>query len=126
VELLERVVGQDGGVGPVGDLEDEGVAAADRPGRRGDDLARVDRGLVGVPLVAGDAVGERGVDDDGHDLRVVLAHVRLHGFVELRKAGRFPPFGRDVGAVHHEVGTDLGRLMWLILLGRSGRHLVKH
>ena len=39
VELLERVVRQHVGVGAVGDLQDERVAATDRAGRRRDELA---------------------------------------------------------------------------------------
>ena len=104
VELLERVVRQDGGAGPAGDLQDEGVAATDRPGRRRDQLVGVDGVLVGLAFLAVDAVGERGVDDHGHVLGRVLLDERLHRLVELGEARERPALGGDVRSVDDDVG----------------------
>ena len=103
VELLERVVGQDGGAGPAGDLQDEGVAPADGAGRRGDQLVGVDRVLVGLAFLAVDAVGERGVDHDGDVVGRVLLDERLHRLVELGEAGRVAALGGDVRTVDDDV-----------------------
>ena len=99
VELLERVVRQDRGAGLVGDLQDEAVASADGPGRRGDQLVVGDRFLVGLALAGVDPVREGGVDDDRDDLGVVLVDEGPHRLVELGEAGGVPPLGGDVGAV---------------------------
>jgi hypothetical protein len=103
VELLERVVGQDRRLGPIGDLQDERIAPPDRPGRRGDDLARGHRVLVDLALAAGDAVRERRVDDDRHDLWPELGHEGLHRVVELRQAGELTTLSGDVRTVDDQV-----------------------
>ena len=103
VELLERVVRQDGAAGAVRDLQQEPVAAPDRAGRRRDDLARGlglrERGALGRV----DAVLEARVDDDGRDGAGVLAVERGDGFLELGEAGLGAALGRQVGAVDHEM-----------------------
>lgn len=83
VELLEGVVGQDGGVDLFGDPQHERVSSADRSGRRGRQLT------VGVGLLELSTLGlfdpmtERGVHHDRHlDPRVLLEKGH-HGFVEL-------------------------------------------
>ena len=74
VELLERVVAEDPCPGLVGDAEHEGVAATDGAGGRGDELVVGDGGVELGDLALGDAMAERGVDDDGDvDVRVLLA-----------------------------------------------------
>src|SRR6266511_4113144 len=52
--------------------------------------------LVDLLFAARDPVREAGVDDDGEDLRLVLADERLHGFVELGEARQVASLGRDV------------------------------
>ena len=64
VELLERVVAEDAGADLVGDAQHEGVAAADRAGRRGDELVVGDGEVELRRLLLVDAVAERGVDHD--------------------------------------------------------------
>ena len=65
VELLERVVRQHDRVGPIRDLQQERVTAADHAGRRGEQLARTERIFERVALAVVDAVREARVDDDG-------------------------------------------------------------
>src|SRR5690606_12263137 len=55
--------------------------------------------LVGLPLLAVDAVGEGGVDDDGDVLGLELLDEGPHRLVELGEAGGVAPFGGDVGSV---------------------------
>ena len=98
-ESFDRIVGP----GPTGDLEDEHVAAPDGARGRGDQLVGVDRVLVGLPLLALDAVGERGVDHDRDVVRRVLLDERLHGLVELGEAGRVAALGGDVRTVDDDV-----------------------
>jgi hypothetical protein len=99
VELLERVVGQDRGAHPVGDLQQEAVAPAERAGGRRDDLARGLGLLERLPLGLVDAVAERGVDDDDDLVVGVLGEPSAHGFVELGQAGRRASLGGEVRAV---------------------------
>src|SRR5690606_15891138 len=71
--------------------------------RRGDELAGRHRLLVLLPLLAVDAVGEGGVDDDRHVLGLVLLDEGPHRLVELGEAGRVTPLGGDVGSVDDDV-----------------------
>ena len=103
MELLERVVRQDRGADLAGDLQDEGVAAADGPRRRRDQLAGEDGFFVLGPLGRVDAVREGGIDHDGEGLDGMLVEEGLHRIVELAEAGRGAPFGRDVGAIDDDV-----------------------
>ena len=103
VELLEGVVGQDGGAGALGDPQHERVAATDGARRRRDDLA-VEHGLAHlVALGVPHAVLEGGVDHDDDAGARVLGGVRAHGLVELLEAGERSSFGGQVGPVHHDV-----------------------
>ena len=86
MELLEGVVGQDDGVGLVGDLQDEGVAAPDRTGRRTDQLAGQHGLFVGVALGGIDAVAEGGVDHHREVVGRVFGEEGPDGFVELLQA----------------------------------------
>ena len=83
VELLEGVVGQDGGASPFGDLEDEGITPAGGAGGWGDDLVGLDGLFVGFALGWVDAVTEAGVDNHSHPIGGVLGHEGLHRFIEL-------------------------------------------
>ena len=105
MELLERVVRDDGGIGPVGDLEDERVAAPYHSGRRGDDASVVDRLPRRSPLTVGDAMLERGVDDHRDVGEVILVTKCRHGLVELLQTRFRATFGRDVRSVDHGVRT---------------------
>ena len=103
VELLERVVGQHDGVGPVRDLQQERVAATDHTGGRRDHLARVHRVLERRALRVVDAVREARVDDDGDRGRLVLLEVRAHCLVELLQARQGATLGRKVRSVDDDV-----------------------
>ena len=103
MELLERVVREDRGVGPVRDLEDEGVASPDHPRGWGDDLAGEDGLFVLGALGGVDAVAEGGIDHDGQVLGGVFLEEGPHRFVELGQAGKAAAFGRDVGPVDDDV-----------------------
>ena len=83
MELLEGVVAEDPGADLVGDAQHEGVAAADGPGGRSDELVVGDAGIELRRLLLVDAVAERGVDDDGDDGVGVLLAERHHRVVEL-------------------------------------------
>jgi hypothetical protein len=107
MELLERVVGEHGRAGLVGDAQHEGVASTDGPRRRGDEL------VVGDPLVEVlhlglvDAMPERRVDDDGDRGVGELLHERHHGVLELGEARQRPSLGGDVGPVDDDVLRSL-------------------
>jgi hypothetical protein len=103
VELLERVVREDRGVHLVGHLEDERVAASDRPGRRSDEFAVDDARLELLALALVDPVAERRVDDDGELHVTELVEERAYGFVQLSEARRGAPFGGDVRSVDDDV-----------------------
>ena len=92
VELLERVVGEHHGPGPLGDAQHEGVAAADGAGRRRDHLAVAARPARSSSRSEGSiAVLEGGVDHHD-DLGVgVLLGVGPHRLVQLRQAGSVRP-----------------------------------
>ena len=96
MELLEGVVGQHGGLGPVGDAQQEAVTPADGAGRRRDDLAGVLRLLEGGPLRLVDPVGERGVDHHDDLVVGVLGQPRPHRLVELGEARQRTTLGCDV------------------------------
>ena len=86
MEFLEGVVGQNDGVDPVGDLQDERVTAANGSRRRRHQLGAGD-GLIELgPFGLVDTVAEGGVDDHGEVPDVVLGDERLHCFVELGEA----------------------------------------
>ncbi len=105
MELLERIVRQDRGVGLVGHLQDEGITAADGSGRRGQDLAVVAGALESLALTVVDAVRERGVDND-RDLSIgVLSLDGTNRLVELSEAWERPTFRRDVGSVDDKMST---------------------
>ena len=104
VELLERVVRQDRRLGLLGDAQHERVAAADRAGRRGDELVVGDRGVelldlrsssIRCPNVASTTTVTAHAG--------VIGDVRVHGLVELGEARHRSTFGRDVRAVDHDV-----------------------
>jgi hypothetical protein len=103
VELLERVVGEDGGAHLLGDAEQEGVAPPDGTGRRRHQLVVRHRLLERHSLRLVDAVAEGGVHDDGHHVVGVLTPVLAHSFVELGQAGHRAALGGDVGAVDDDV-----------------------
>ena len=103
VELLEGVVRQHSGTGLVGDRQHERVAAADRPGWRGDQLVVGDRLVERLRFFLIDPVTERGVDHDRHDGGGVFVHERQDGVVELFEARLAAAFGCDVRPVDHEV-----------------------
>ncbi len=103
VELLERVVREDGPAGAVRDLQQEPVTATHRAGRRRHDPTRgFGLGELGA-LRRVDAVLEARVDDDGrHGTRMLRVEGRDRLF-ELGEAGFRPPFRREVRSVDHEV-----------------------
>ena len=108
MEFLERVVRQHGGVDLLGDLEDERIAAADGSGGRGDEFTGEQRRLVLGSLGLIDTVGERGIDDDGDRVDLVLGHEGGDRVVELTQAGEGAALGGDVGAIDHHMGSDHG------------------
>ena len=108
VELLVRVVRQDGGLDLVGDREHEGVTAPDGPGRRGHELVVLDGGVELGHLPRVDPMAERGVHDDGDDVVGVLLHEREDGLVELLEARQRSPFGGEVRAVDDDVSWHTG------------------
>ena len=99
VELLERVVRDHDRPGPVGDLEDEGVAAADHPRRGRDDPAVIDGPLGRSALLGGHPMLEAGVDDDGHMGEIVVGFDSGHRLVELSEARFRAPLGGEIGSV---------------------------
>ena len=102
VELLERVVREHPCVRLVGDAEHERIAAADRAGRRGDQLVVGDGGVERLHFLLRDAMAEGGVDDHRHlDTRIV-GEERHHRLVELIEARHTATLGGDVGAVDDE------------------------
>ncbi|MDH3293627.1 MAG: hypothetical protein OER95_04820 [Acidimicrobiia bacterium] len=103
MEFLERVVGENGGIGLLGHLEDEGVAPPNRPGRRDDDLAGVDRSVEGLDFLLRDSVGEGGVDDDGHVVSGIVGDEGPNRFIQLVEAGQRTTLGRYVGSIDHDV-----------------------
>ena len=113
MELLERIVGKDGRAELVGDLENEGIAAADRAGGRGDDLAGKERLLEHGDVGRIDAIGERRVDDHQHVGAGVLFDERANGFVELGEARAGATFGRHIRAVDHDFVR--GHELWVVL-----------
>ena len=102
VELLEGVVGEDGGAQFVGHLENEAVAPTNGAGRGHDDFAfeirRFERWLFG----SADPVGEGGIDDDQDISARVFFHEALNRFVELVQTGKGTTLGCDVRSVDHD------------------------
>ena len=102
VELLEGVVGEDGGTQFIGHLENEAVAPADGAGGGHDDFAfeirRFERWLFG----SADPVGEGGIDDDQDISARVFFHEALNRFVELVQTGKGTTLGCDVRSVDHD------------------------
>ena len=86
MELLKRVVRQDGGTCLLRDPEQEGVAAPDGACGRRDDLARCLRLLEHRQFRRINAVPERRVDDDRHLGVRVLGEKLPYGLVELSEA----------------------------------------
>ena len=117
VELLERVVAEDPGARLVGDAQHEGVAPTDGSRRRGDELVVGDGGVELGDLALGDAVAERGVDDDGDvDVRVFLAEAE-DSVVELGETRHRATFGGDVRAVD----DDEVAIVFGVAVGATGR-----
>ena len=103
VEFLKRVIAQHDRVRPVGNLQDEGVAAADDASRRRDDLVVVDRLASGLTFALRDPMLERGVDDDGDPLEVILGDELCDRFVELLQRRLAASLGGDIGSVDDRV-----------------------
>jgi hypothetical protein len=86
VKLLKRVVGEHDGAGALRDAQDEGIAPAYGPGRRGDHFA-VEHGLAQrLALGLVDAMLERRIDHDGDAAVGVLFGIGAHSLIELRQA----------------------------------------
>ena len=101
MELLERVVGEDGGTGSVGDLQEEAVAPTDRAGRGRDDRACELGLLVLLALGVIDSVPERCVDNDDHIVARVLVAKCAHRAVQLSQARLRSALGGQVGPVDY-------------------------
>ena len=123
VELLERVVREHRGVDLVGDLQHEGVAAADGAGRRRDELAGEDRLLERrrsrTRRCGGRRWRRRRRSPRARGARSMNAR---DGLVELREARRGAAFGGDVRAVDDDVGLDHVVVSQARVLRHVGRH----
>ena len=103
MELLERIVREDGCVGLVGDLQDKGIAPADRTSRWRDELAVDDARFELGPFALIYAMTEGRIDDDGQSDVAVLGEESSHRLVELCEARGGAALGGDVGSVDDDV-----------------------
>ena len=106
MEFLERVVREDVGAGLVGDLQDERVTPADRPRRRGHQVAVEDGLFVPGHLAAVDPMAEGRVDHHDDVVVGVLSDEGTYCLIEVLEVRDGSTFGRDVGSVHDECGLS--------------------
>ena len=103
MELLERVVREDGRSGDSRDLKYERVAATDCTRGWRQQFAGEHCILVGRALGLIDAMRERRVDDDDDVVEGMLFEEVANRFVQLRERGRGATFCGDVGSVDDEL-----------------------
>ena len=106
VELLEGVVAQHRGTRLLGDVEHEGIAAADRAGGWRDQFVVGDRLVELGSFRLVDAMTEGGVDHHGDRHIGVIRHERCHRLVQLLETRHGATLGRDVGPVDHDVARS--------------------
>ncbi len=103
---MEGVIRQHSGADLLGNLQDEGIAAADGAGRRGDQFSGQKRRFVLGALGLVDAVRECCIDDDSDGVDLMLLHEGGDCVIKLAQARCGAALGGDIGAIDDHMGSD--------------------